>query len=323
MNPTLARFVADTERENQGRMRSLEDLLARGIPSEDWLDACVVGGATLTDVLAGRVAETDLPPELVEAFHAQYPHAGGLVEKIQELHDDPEALRGLVSGLKGKLFELEYVDFLNDGHLPAGHLAELAASPTQAGWDVVIHGPDGSIVEQLQLKATADLQLIHQALERYPDFDIVVPSDVFDAAEVKGYLAGHVVDSGIDLQDVADQVGGAIDTAASAGPDLFPEMAFLFIAAHFAYQLAQRERSPEAILRAAGRRAVKAGIAGALGGAAAWLAGPAVGVPVSIAARLALSRVEIMADYQRSADERLVRVHAIEAKVWSRSADAA
>ena len=51
-------------------------------------------------------------------------------------------LVGFVSGVKGKLFELQYVDYLNDGHLPDGFRAELAGNPTNPGWDIAIIGQD-------------------------------------------------------------------------------------------------------------------------------------------------------------------------------------
>jgi hypothetical protein len=316
VDPRLQRFVADTERAHAGRLRTAGELFARRPSTEDWLDACVLGGVTLADVLAGRITDADLAPELVAAFHAQYPHAGTLVAQIQELHGDPDTLRGLVSGLKGKLFELEYVDYLNDGHLPAGHVAELAASPTQEGWDIAVQDAHGELVEHLQLKATADLDLIREAIERYPGLDVVVPSDVFaHAAALDPGLAAHLIDAGIDLGDLTDQVGGGIDLALGGGPDLVPEGAFAFIAARAAWQLVRRRHPAKAVLGEAGRRAVKAGVAGALGGAAAWLAGPWVGVPVSVVTRLALTRAEVTRDYARRADVRLERVRAVAAEV--------
>ena len=45
-----------------------------------------------------------------------------------------DELVGLVSGVKGKLFEIELVDHLNHGHLPDGLHAELATlRPSQLG----------------------------------------------------------------------------------------------------------------------------------------------------------------------------------------------
>lgn len=127
MNKELQRFVERTEREHKGRLRSVKNLLAWKPSDQDWIDTCILGGESLVDVLTGHVTDADLDPQVLEAFHAQYPHLGSLVAKINELRGDPDALRGLLSGIKGKLFEEDYVDFLNHSHLPPGYEAVLAS----------------------------------------------------------------------------------------------------------------------------------------------------------------------------------------------------
>lgn len=75
------------------------------------------------------------------------------MEDIIENYDDAE-LTGIVNGIKGKLFELRYVDYLNDGHIPDGYQAILAESATNPGWDIAVLGADDSVAEEIQLKAT-------------------------------------------------------------------------------------------------------------------------------------------------------------------------
>lgn len=307
MRKDLEDFVIDTEREHSGRMRSLADLTR--LSATDYLDSAVVGGAVLRDVMEGRISEADLDPDVVTAFHAQYPHVGSLADKLKDFQGDPDALRGLMSGIRGKLFEQRYVDLLNDGQLPPGHAAELAASPTQPGWDVLVRDDSGDVVHFVQLKASASASYIRDALERYPDAKVVVPSEVYDSLGDAPDLAGHLVDSGISTSDLSEHVeAAAAMTDGLGGLDLVPELALIFIAIHGAISLARRREHPLDVLRATGDRLRMAAIAGAAGGIAAWVGGPFLGVPVALITRLMLRTRKLHRTFEDRIKERIRRV---------------
>lgn len=293
-------------------MKSLSELFARKPSAEDWVDACVIGGVSLADALAGQVTDADIDPDVIAAFHTQYPHLESFVDKVREYDDNPEGLRGLVSGIKGKLFEQEYVEVLNGtGALPAGYVAELADSSTQPGWDIAIRGPDGAIAEQLQLKATQSASYVHDAIKHYPAFDVVVPTDVYADLSSHAALAGHLVDSGIDSTEIVGPVTAGLDHAATAaGPDLIPELAFLFIGMSAVYSI-YKGKDARAVLASASKRSVKAGIAGGAAGLAAFAIDPIVSLPVALTVRLAMSRGENSQSVQRSVDERLARIERV------------
>jgi hypothetical protein len=210
MNKRLEEFVSETNQRFYGRLRSPKGLLDRRAAVDHALDTTVIGGYSVHDILAGKVRDSDFPPTAIKAFHDQYPHAGSFVGFVRE-HKGDAALMGIINGIKGKEFELAYLDYLNHGHLPAGQVAELAGSPTQPDWDIAVRDSHGHIVEYLQLKATDSLPYIEHAAERNPDIEVVVTHEAFEHIHDPEML-NHVVDSGISnahLEDVAsDAVHG-------------------------------------------------------------------------------------------------------------------
>ena len=197
------------------RSKSLEANVHAAIRNRrkcELLDLYVVGGVSLLEVVRapGRV-----PPEVQEAYSAAYPDlAAGytFAEAVQRL--GPEQLPGLVAGVKGKLFEMHFVDHLNDGGLPNGYEAILAGSATQAGWDIQILDANGQVAEVLQAKATESASYVREALERYPDIDVVSTSEVYAQMAALGY-AEQLRDGGISEAALETVVGGAVNTASS------------------------------------------------------------------------------------------------------------
>lgn len=160
-----AEKVADLKSRMETQAREYGHLTAENPNQYRTLDSFVLGGDLLSDILANGASD-----EVKEAYAAAYPQESqyqSFEDAVRNQSD--EHLQGFLSGIKGKLFELRYEEFLNDGNLPDGYHAELANSATQPGWDLSIHGPDGHIAELLQLKATDSVSYVHQALERYPD----------------------------------------------------------------------------------------------------------------------------------------------------------
>lgn len=193
--------------EEQGRQyRALVDERKQGCRVVDSLG---VGGDLLSDILAVGGASV----EVQAAYAAAYPDLAERMsfESVVRSLDDSQ-IAGVVAAVKGKLFEMKYVEYLNDDNLPEGYYAELASSATQPGWDIAIHGPDGAIASVLQMKATDSVEYVRHALERYPDIDVVTTDEVYSQLVMNG-AADHVAGSGMadaDLtQIVMDSVNGA------------------------------------------------------------------------------------------------------------------
>ena len=163
MNDLLREFVADTNARFGDRLRSPQELFNQQLAADQCLDATVIGGYGVRDIIAGKVHESQISPLVIKAFHSHYPHAGDFVDFVRD-HKGDASLLGFINGIKGKAFELEYLDYLNHGHLPAGAVAELATSPTQEGWDIAIRDSTGHVIEHLQLKATESMSYIADAI---------------------------------------------------------------------------------------------------------------------------------------------------------------
>lgn len=147
-----------------------------------------------------------IPKDVEEAYIAAYPIKSQTdsLRDIIEGTDDVE-LSGIVNGIKGKLFEMRYVDYLNDGHLPDGYEAILAESATNPGWDIAVIDSNGSIVDELQMKATDSMEYIKSAIERYPDIDIVTTDEVYNRLMMHEF-ANNIVNSGISNEELTNVV---------------------------------------------------------------------------------------------------------------------
>lgn len=170
------------------------------------IDTLAVGGDLLKDIL-----DRGASPDVNAAFAAAYPREAQHISFEEAIRNTPdEHLNGFISGVKGKLFEMKYVDYLNDGNLPDGYSASLAGSATQPGWDIAIKDADGNIDDLLQMKATNSVEYVQHALERYPDIDVVTTDEVYSQLVMNG-AADHVMSSGISNADITNHVVESIN----------------------------------------------------------------------------------------------------------------
>lgn len=151
MKSELHDFIAETNR----RLSERNVAHAGNSQRDEYLDTAVIGGVELYDLANGTLSDHDVDPRVIEAFHRQFPNMGDSLSAFVRQHaNNSDALRGVVSGIKGKLFELDYLEYLNHGHLPAGCTAELAEAANQPGWDIVVHNAQGHVIDHLQAKAS-------------------------------------------------------------------------------------------------------------------------------------------------------------------------
>jgi hypothetical protein len=284
------------QREIERRAEPLKtprDLLRRALSSEDFVDAAVIGGVGIADILTGKVAEWQIPSDVIEAFHAQYPqHGATFVEAVNDLSSKPDELAGLISGIKGKLFEIDYVDWLNDGHLPSGWTAELAQTANNPGWDIAIHDRLGHVAELLQLKATESVAYVKEAIAAHPDIDVVVPHDIYERLSDHPELFGHIVDGHQSATDLTGQVSSAAEHADGVGDQIhFPVVAPILAVGFATHQNWKRYRAGRItlnqMLQNVGERSLLAVIATGTGWAVGALCdATGVGIPVSMSVRL-------------------------------------
>lgn len=233
---------------------------AKGRRRAQMLDLLVVGGVSLAFVVDHP---RQLPAEVEQAFELAYPGLAAsesFSDVVSRL--STEQLPGFVSGVKGKLFELELVEHFNNGGLPDGLHADLAGSATQSGWDIRILDENDQVVDVLQAKATESVQYIQQALERYPGIDVVTTSEVHAQLLALGMAEG-VSNSGISeaaLETVLTQAASGAQIGFSAS-DLVPSvlgMAVISLSLLLDKNMSWAERASEF-----GSRSARVGAAGA------------------------------------------------------------
>lgn len=228
---------------------------------DELLDLLVVGGITLSQALRDPAG---IPADVERAFDLAYPEltqSESFADAVQRMSSDE--LVGLVSGVKGKLFEIELVDHLNHGGLPDGFHASLAHSATQPGWDIQILDDHGQVSELLQAKATESAAYVKEALERYPDIDVTTTTEVHAQLVALG-LAQDVHNSGISeavLQakvEAAAHAGTAFDAS-----DLVPSSIGLAVIALSVFMNTESNLREKGA--AFGTRSARAGVSGAVG----------------------------------------------------------
>lgn len=231
----------------------------------------------------------DIDPLLLKAIHDTNP---SLAEE-NWFALDGEALQGAVNTAQGKYFEYLVVDRLNQGQqvgplsLDPGQQAVLAESMTQPGWDLRIEDEHGAVVEYLQLKATDSVGYIRDALERYPDIQILATGEVADS--------GLVLDSGITDQELRAQVQEGLDAVDVSLSESFldhfhPLLPLAAMALYEGRRLWVGKQSMDDFKLALARRSQRIVVTQAIGAAVYALDGGLLSLPAAIAGGLVFDR---------------------------------
>ena len=278
--------------------------------------AAIAADVSLDDVL-NLGLEPDADPLFRNAFTRQYPNVD--IESLVGSSD--ERLDGLANGVKGKYFEMLVCARLNAGErlgelqLQPGQTAHLAETSTQSGWDLRIENENGSLDEPLQLKATESMGYVKEALVKYPDIRVVVPSEV--DARADAVLGTDISNEQLDniAQTQIGEMGESpvddlLDQGAEAAFDSIPFASMIATGViEGGRALTGRSTLRESFRRGA-KRMGRAGVYNAIGVA---LAPTGVGVPVVMGMRVAEGRINsriALADHLESRTlemERLTR----------------
>ncbi|GAM73625.1 hypothetical protein JCM19241_3080 [Vibrio ishigakensis] len=189
-------------------------------------DTILVMGESMTQFLTTGIHD----PQIIQAYELAYPNLAAevsLEQRVSELSE--EQLVGLVSGIKGKLFEIQYVDLLNSSLLPEGATASLAENANQSGWDIQIHDANGVQLELLQAKATSSVGYVQQALDKYPNIDVVTTEETFEQLVQMGNAEG-VVNSGVSNSDLQANVEDILGSADGFGIQGLPAITLALVA---------------------------------------------------------------------------------------------
>lgn len=251
---------------------------SRRFAKNELLDTLVVGGSVLADYVSGAVA---VPLDIQTAFELTYPQLAARESFAHAVaRMDSSELQGFVSAVKGKLFEIEYADYLNDGNLPAGYHASLAPTANQPGWDIKVVGHDGTTAELLQLKATQSVGYVKKALERYPNIDVVTTEEVHSHLLLQG-IADDVHTSVLSNAELQAAVEHATVQGEGAVMHWTPPVLSLALIAFSSYVQTDLDASPRT--KQFGERATKSYLTYLFGGAIAvatstWWVGALTGM---------------------------------------------
>lgn len=224
-------FASGATNQAAHNMKAL--FLSQGKSLEDQRQTLETQRQRFADIIATGVAGFSIvdtynalsrDPDVVKAYELANPDKAAETSLDQAISGmDEDGKLHFISELKGKLFEIKYVDYLNDGNLPAGFTAKLADSANQAGWDLQILDPLGNVADELQLKATNSVSYIQDALEKYPDIQIVSTEEVFAQANLH-----NLVDSGISNAELTEEVQRIVDPSFT-DLDLLPGSLTVFL----------------------------------------------------------------------------------------------
>lgn len=259
------------------------------------LDVAELAVDVSLDRITNLGLEPDADPQLLEAFRLQYPNVS--LESLQGSSE--ERLSGLANGVKGKFFEVLFRDRFNTRELSGefqpepGQFAKLADSPTQAGWDVQIVNADGSVAEEIQLKATKSIYPVKEAIEKNPGIRVATISEHDDAAdEILGTgISNEQLESVTKAQ--LDELGegtveNLLDTGAELALDSIPFVSIAMTGVMEGRNLLMGRSTFRESLRRGSKRIGKATVYDSIG---TLLGSTGVAIPAVIGLRTAEARV--------------------------------
>jgi hypothetical protein len=218
-----------------------------------YIDSMVLSGLTLSQMLTSGVPD-DVSMAYELAFSAKSTNTS--FTEAWQSYDTHEERLGFINAMKGKLFEVKYVDHLNET-LESGYSAHLATSPIQAGWDIEIVGPNQELVNQIQLKATTSASYVKDALDQYPYIDVVT------LADLRGHFAltefsSDVTIASLSNQDLTEELIEAVSFNMDSIPPLVA-MGFIVFSAYREKDFTPFQRN-SSIGDRGGRLGINAGI---------------------------------------------------------------
>jgi len=172
--------------------------------NHEFADASIISGLT-----ASQMLYSGIPADVQEAFEKAYPNLAAENSFIDtwSSYDVYKDRLGFVNAITGKLFEIKYVEHLNE-NLEPGYVAEMSNNPINEGWDIKITGPNNEVENLLQLKATTAVSYVKEAIDKYPEIDVVTLSDLQGQLSSINSISS-VTASDISNEDLMLQIGEA------------------------------------------------------------------------------------------------------------------
>jgi hypothetical protein len=260
------------------------------------LDAAAVATAVHALFLADQMDMSSVTPQMSEAFSLAYPN----VEFASLLERSPTEIEGFLAAWKGKYFEVLVRDELNAGewvgdiHLNPGQSVVLAESTVQPGWDLQIVDADGVVDQALQLKTTESLSYVKEALERYPDIDVLTVDEVMDAG---GNAVQNIFSSGFSDQAIEETIYAPMESlldspAGELIETLLPSLPFVLIAVSESHRVLVGRQTFGIAMQQGLSRSIKSGASIGVGTLVAFINGGWLSVPASFLTSMGIERYQ-------------------------------
>lgn len=258
-------------------------------------------------------------PQMKKSFELAFP-SSDLDETLGDMASnasDTQMISGFMNAWRGKHFEVIVRDRLNAGEhvgeltLSSGQTAVLANELSQPGWDLQIINDSGDSISELQLKATDSLSYVKNALERYPDIDVLTTSEVSDQLVSEMVISSDVPNAGLE-----DELAAPLDAAIDSPIEDVLEGVFqglpviLIVGTEGAMWLAGRQSVERAFARSK-NRLVKTGAAMSVGALVAIAGGGIFSLPATFATRVGISRYESFSRARHDIRNNIERVRSI------------
>jgi len=294
-------YRSSSSTSRKGRMKYL---FLKYFNNKTALTDALTSALALNAMISDTINYDELSPQLKEAFELANPNTdiSSLVE------NSGSEVAGFINNTKGKYFEILVRDGLNNGEtfgdiaLSEGQKAVLAESINQPGWDLQILNHDGSIDTALQLKATSSLGYIKEALDKYPDIDILSTSEVFNSDNI----SDDIFNSGISNQEIKEQTSAPFDNLLDSDltdflENVLPFLPFVVISISEGRKYFIHKKAFDAVFRDFTYRSIKTGTAMAAGSLVFAITDSGlVSIPTAILVRLSIDRLSNLSKISKS-----------------------
>jgi hypothetical protein len=168
--------------------------------------------------------DLNISDAIVAGYAGQYPDMSetkSLYQKLLEEQGDTDGLQGLVSGIKGKVFEVELEDKLEA--LYPGFDFEIGKNANQPIWDLKGIAPDGQeILVQAKMTGSYSASEIMDRMTDNPDVLFAVSNEVREKILKKApELANQFVPIDVSSADFTEEVESGLEQLlANAGIDI-------------------------------------------------------------------------------------------------------
>ena len=275
------------------------------------LDAAAATLALDAIFFSDQVDTSAITPQMAEAFELV---TNKTVDELRNL--SPSEAKGWLGLWKGKYFEVMVRDKLRAGEqvgdirLEVGQTTELAASPIQPGWDLQILNADGTVNERLQLKATDDIGRVKQALERYPDIDVLATEEGV-AQGIEGVLSSGISDADLEEQVAApmeDLLDGPLEEFAET---VLPGLPFVLIATAEGGKVMLGRQTFQRAMNRSLERVIKSGASIGVGALLALIDLGVVSLPATFLTRVSIDRYKLSTRISRQLEADMESIRAV------------